>query len=53
MMDEVIMMKEELQVTNQQLNENEQETTLLKEEIERMKEKLALSTSSLEETLDR
>jgi len=53
MMDEVKMMKEELQVTNQQLNENEQETTLLKEEIERMKEKLTLTTSSLEETLDR
>ena len=49
-MSDVEMMKEELQVKSQQLDEKEQETILLKEEIERMKENLS---SSLEETLDR
>jgi len=52
-MDELKMMKEELQMKNEQLNEKEWETTLLKEEIERMKKKLMLTTSSLEEMLDR
>ena len=46
-----IEVMEELQVNGQQ--EMEQETILLKEEIERMKQKLTMTTSSLEETLDR
>ncbi|XP_065888583.1 centrosomal protein of 89 kDa-like [Dysidea avara] len=45
-----IEVMEELQVNGQQ--EMEQETILLKEEIERMKQKLTMTTSSLEETLD-
>ena len=39
-MSDVEMMKEELQVKSQQLDEKEQETILLKEEIERMKREL-------------
>ena len=52
-MSEIEMIKEELQVKSQQLDEKEQETILLKAEIKRVEEKLTLTTNYLEEIINR
>ncbi|XP_065888955.1 basal body-orientation factor 1-like isoform X2 [Dysidea avara] len=51
-MSEIEMIKEELQVKSQQLDEKEQETILLKAEIKRVEEKLTLTTNYLEEIIN-